>query len=408
MSAALGLVATHEDFVASTKADLAKIPHLEKQAKTLREQMVQISGLLGAAELRIAELRAELSETTKRATDVKDDLTKKKEAFEKVAARVPGLESEISSLTEHLNESKELAAARERMNVAKDSEIASLQAQILKDKAQSDKAIALRDTRIGELKHALVESGERGLMLAEAERFERIERVPALRIEISNLETEAERRDAEMKAQSEDLEDTRYQLQLVKRRGDTLQQSLNETRVDLAKALEPPKVRSHGIQVQASTKEFGDTFLWSHHDKPKKGENIIAVSSSIAAFCDLPADHPQVVRQQTASCGAHAHVQATVDMCDQSDHCVLKTIREEELEQELEECEDALEQCEVNLASTKQELESTKVKLRLAQMDCENSAEERDDALALVEEIEDKTSERLNSQWSAKFRVQAM
>ena len=198
VSAALGLVANHEAFVASTKADLAKIPDLEKQAKTLREQMVHISGLLGTAELRIAELQAELSETTKRATNEKAALTKEKDAFEKVAARVPGLEAEIASLTEQLNESKEVSAARERLNVAKNGEIASLQTHILEAKAQSDKAIAMRDARIGELEHALLESGERGLMLAEAERFEREERVPALRVEISNLETEAERRDKEL------------------------------------------------------------------------------------------------------------------------------------------------------------------------------------------------------------------
>ena len=87
------------------------------------------------------------------------------------------------------------------------------------------------------------------------------------------------------------------------------------------------------------------------------------------------------MRQQTASCGSNVPIQATVEMIDKSDHCVLKTTREAELEGELEECEDALEKCEERLSQTQRELESKNITLKMSEMECSQCREELEDAL---------------------------
>ena len=409
VSAALGLVSKHDAFVQSTRDDLARIPELEKQAKTVRGLNIEISKKLGSAELRIAELQDELSATMKTAAAEKDALAKQLSAAERIAERVPGLETKVAALTAELEESMNLAATRQHLVEERDGQITQLDEEKARAKEESDQAIANQDTKIKCLEAALLQSTERGLMMAEGEvRFYQEERVPALQAALSGLEADLSLKIDECRLQFEDLEETRLQLALATRRGDVLSGQLIETQADLAEALKPPITSSVGIQVQAMTKEFGDTFQWSKEDKPKKDQVVLLVSKSISTLCDLPADHPQIVRQQTASCGSHAHVQATVDMVDNDSHCVLKTIREEELETELEECEDALEKCENMLAVTKKELESTRVRLTLAELENETNVEERDDALAMLEEIEEVTSQRLNKEWKAKLAVQGI
>jgi hypothetical protein len=53
VTAALGLVSTWEDFKAETAEELARIPQLEKQAKTLREQLNNTNGVLTETEIKV-------------------------------------------------------------------------------------------------------------------------------------------------------------------------------------------------------------------------------------------------------------------------------------------------------------------------------------------------------------------
>jgi len=56
VTAALGLVNTWEDFKAETADELARIPQLEKQAKTLREQLNNTHGVLTETEIKVTRL----------------------------------------------------------------------------------------------------------------------------------------------------------------------------------------------------------------------------------------------------------------------------------------------------------------------------------------------------------------
>ena len=435
VSAALALISKHEKFVEDTKAKIAQIPgnyfelllfimdeerfinlhaihllvstDLEKQAKSLREQIVDFSSKLGMKELKISELEDELSKQIKIAAEEKSSLEKKLNIAENVAARVPDLEKSIVDLTDRVSDFEKLAEVQKSVISAKENEISSHLAFISKAKKDTEDEIAVRNAEIAKLRVMLAEKTEQCFMMAEGElRFERMERIPTLQDTVTTLMKENGKMDETIRAQAKTLEDTQMQLALTKRAGEVLTQQLTETRADLAEALKPPVVRHQGIQVQPDTKEWGDTFQWSLHDKPKNNEVVICVSKSIASFSDLPPDHPQVVRQQTASCGSNVPIQATVEMIDKSDHCVLKTTREAELEGELEECEDALEKCEERLSQTQRELESKNITLKMSEMECSQCREELEDALTLVNVIEDETIERLNNKWKTQISMQ--
>lgn len=53
VTAALGLVATWEQFKADTADELARVPRLEKQAKTLREQLTNATSVLTLSEIKV-------------------------------------------------------------------------------------------------------------------------------------------------------------------------------------------------------------------------------------------------------------------------------------------------------------------------------------------------------------------
>lgn len=406
VSAALGLVATWEQFQADTKDQLDRIPGLEKQARVLREQAVAREGVLGAAELRGADLDDQLQALQRKYTSDVAALTQEKEHFEKMAARVPVLEEQVTSLKEDLAASEAVAAERADTISTLERAVSKLQKALADAHEKSAAEIARRDRRIAGLERNVAEGDERTAMAGEELRFERAETIPALRREVASLNDdllEAARAQQQLR---EDMADLRLKLGISERLAESLQSQLTTCRAELKDALTPPKTRNAEVQASPKTSESGMTFSWATHLTPKAPSKVVAVSATLTKFSDAPA--AVTAKQTVVELGFEAGCQATAEVADACEQVELPTAAEIKLTREVEEALDRIEDLEERLAAAKKSSEAYKVRLKACEMDNEELMEAKEEAQALTDAIEQQTSDRLNGLWASKFRMQGM